>query len=141
MLEVTSSIKIPREEFEFTYARSSGPGGQNVNKVNSKVLLRWRITESPSLREDVRQRFLEKFKTRVTQDGDLIITSQRSRDQAKNVDDCLEKLREMIKAVAIPPKKRRPTNPSKASKKRRLADKKAVGAKKQGRRGGGWGDE
>lgn len=140
MLQVTHSIKIPHDEFEFTYARSSGPGGQNVNKVNSKVLLRWRITTSPSLSDEVRARFLAKFKTRVTQEGDLLITSQKSRDQAKNVDDCLEKLREMLVSVAIPPKKRRPTNPSKASKKRRLADKKALGAKKQNRRSG-WGDD
>ena len=140
MLQVTHSIKIPHDEFEFTYARSSGPGRQNVNKVNSKVLLRWRITTSPSLSDEVRARFLAKFKTRVTQEGDLLITSQKSRDQAKNVDDCLEKLREMLVSVAIPPKKRRPTNPSKASKKRRLADKKALGAKKQNRRSG-WGDD
>ena len=140
MLQVTHSIKIPHDEFEFTYARSSGPGGQNVNKVNSKVLLRWRITTSPSLSDEVRARFLAKFKTRVTQEGDLLITRQKSRDQAKNVDDCLEKLREMLVSVAIPPKKRRPTNPSKASKKRRLADKKALGAKKQNRRSG-WGDD
>jgi len=138
MLEVTHSIKIPLEEFEFTYARSSGPGGQNVNKVNSKALLRWRITESPSLAHDVRERFLAKFKTRVTLDGDLLITSQKTRDQISNHDDCLEKLSEMLKSVAIPPKTRRPTKPSKGSKKRRLADKKVQGAKKQGRRGGGW---
>ena len=139
-LNVTTRIVIPEEELHFSFARSGGPGGQNVNKVNSKATLRWNPSASAALPEDVRGRFLAKFANRLTNEGEIVITSQKSRDQPKNVADCLEKLREMLAAVAVPPKKRRPTNPSRASKKRRLADKKAQGAKKEGRRGG-WGND
>ena len=77
MLVVNSRIRIPPAELEFTYARSSGPGGQNVNKVSSKALLRWNVTGSPSLPADVRERFLKKNTSRLTTEGDILITSQR----------------------------------------------------------------
>jgi ribosome-associated protein len=134
MLEVTSRIQIPLEEFEFTYARSSGPGGQNVNKVNSKAQLRWPMLQSPSLPPDVRERFLKQFAGKLTVEGELLIVSQRYRDQGRNVDDCLEKLREMVRSVALAPKKRRPTKPSRAAKERRLKSKQEVSQKKQQRR-------
>lgn len=134
MLEVTSRIQIPLEEFEFTYARSSGPGGQNVNKVNSKAQLRWPFMQSASLPPDVRERFLKQFGGKLTADGDLLIVSQRYRDQGRNVEDCLEKLRDMIRSVALAPKKRRPTKPSRAAKERRLKSKQEVSQKKQQRR-------
>lgn len=134
MLAVTSRIQIPREEFEFTFARSSGPGGQNVNKVNSKALLRWPIRSSPSLPEEVRTRFIERYRSRLTESGDVLISSQRYRDQARNVDDCLEKLREMILAVVQRPKTRKATKPSRASQRRRVEGKRQQSEKKQGRR-------
>lgn len=134
MLAVNSRIQIPREEFEFTFSRSSGPGGQNVNKVNSKALLRWPIRTSPSLPEEVRTRFIERYRTRLTESGDLLISSQRYRDQARNVDDCLEKLREMILAVVQRPKTRKATKPSRASQRRRVEGKRQQSEKKQGRR-------
>jgi len=134
MLEVTSRIQIPLEEFEFTYARSSGPGGQNVNKVNSKAQLRWPMLNSPSLPPDVRERFVKQFSTKLTGDGELLIVSQRYRDQGRNVEDCLEKLRDMVRSVALAPKKRRPTKPSRAAKERRLKSKQEVSQKKQQRR-------
>ena len=134
MLVVAPHIQIPPAEFEFTYARSSGPGGQNVNKVNSKAVLRWQATKSPSLPEAVRARFLAKYGSRLTGDGELLITSERYRDQPRNIDDCLEKLREMLLAVAVAPKKRKKTKPSRASKERRLDSKKRDSTKKQNRR-------
>ena len=93
MLIVNSRLQIPLSEFEFTYVRSSGPGGQNVNKVNSKALLRWPVIRSASLPPDVRERFLRRFASRLTTEGELLINSQRYRDQGRNADDCLEKLR------------------------------------------------
>jgi ribosome-associated protein len=134
MLIVSPNVRIPLEEFAFTFVRSSGPGGQNVNKVNTKAVLRWPINASPSLPEGVRQRFLAQFGTRVTNDGELVLTSQRFRDQSQNQRDCLDKLREMLAAVAVPPKRRRKTKPTKGSVVRRQNEKRANSQKKQNRR-------
>ena len=134
MFVVSSSVQIPPEEFQLTFARSGGPGGQNVNKVNSKAILRWRVLTTPSLPEHVRRRFMAKFATRITLDGDLILTSQQYRDQASNIDSCMERLREMILEVLYPPTPRRPTKPTKASKIRRVDTKRVVSIKKQQRR-------
>jgi len=134
MLVVNSRLKIPLAEFQFTFARSSGPGGQNVNKVNTKALLRWPILESPSLPEPVRRRFLAKNARRVTTEGDVLIASQRFRDAGRNVADCLEKLRAMLAAAAVAPTPRRPTKPTRGSIRRRLDDKRKLSEKKQGRR-------
>jgi ribosome-associated protein len=138
MLLVSPRIQIPLEEFEFTYARSSGPGGQNVNKVNSKAMLRWPVMLSPTLPADVRARLVAKIGNQITNDGDLIITSDRCRDQPRNREDCLEKLAELLKSVATAPKKRRPTKPGRAAKERRLKSKQEQSQKKQQRqyRGG-----
>ena len=134
MLLVAPHIRIPLAEFEFQYVRSSGPGGQNVNKVNSKAQLRWNPTTSPSLLESVRARFLERYRSRLTTEGELVVMSDRFRDQAKNTDDCLTKVRDMLLAVAQPPKKRKATKPSRAAKQRRLDSKKRDSATKQNRR-------
>ena len=134
MLVVSPSVKIPLDEFEFTYARSSGPGGQNVNKVNSKALLRWPILVSPSLPAAVRERFVAKYGSRLTNEGDLLISSQQSRDQGQNTQDCLDKLREMLVSVLQPPKRRRPTKPTRSSQKARGEAKKQNAQKKEHRR-------
>jgi ribosome-associated protein len=123
MLIVAPHIRIPLREFEFTFARSGGPGGQNVNKVSSKATLRWAVGQSPSLPEDVRRRLLRKYGRRVTARGDLLLSSQRFRDAGRNVADCLEKLRRMIGEVAAPPTPRRPTRPTRGSVERRLRRK------------------
>lgn len=134
-LVVNRRIRIPKSEFVVSFSKSSGPGGQNVNKLNTKALLRWPVLTSPSLPEPERQRFQAKFATRITSDGDLLVVSQRTRDAHANAMDCLEKLREMILAIAKAPAVRRPTKPSRASKERRLAGKRAQSAKKKLRRG------
>jgi ribosome-associated protein len=134
MLAINPDIAIPLAEFEFTYARSSGPGGQYVNKVNTKAVLPGPANASPSLPAGVRARFLAKYASRLTQEGDLVISSQKYRDQLRNVDDCLNKLRAMIAAVAAPPTPRRPTRPSLGSKLRRTKAKSEHSQKKQQRR-------
>lgn len=131
---VNGRISIPRSELRLTFARSSGPGGQNVNKVNSKVTLHWPVATSPSLPDDVRGRFLSQFGNRITNDGELVLSSQESRDQASNIEDCLSKLRDMVLSVATPPKKRRPTKPTKGSQRRRLEAKKGRSQTKNLRR-------
>ena len=123
MLVVNHRITIPDAEFRLDFSCSGGPGGQNVNKVNSKALLRWNPSESPSLPEPVRARLLATLGRRITAEGDLLITSQRTRDQGRNVADCFEKLRLLILGAANPPRPRRPTKPTFASKLRRLETK------------------
>ncbi len=134
MLTVNAQIAIPLAEFHFSFSRSSGPGGQNVNKVNTKVTLRWDISNSPSLPEAVRERFCSRFHRRITKSGEFVMHSQRFRDQGRNVADCLGKLRELLLQVAAPVKVRRKRRPSRASIERRLNDKRRLAAKKQRRR-------
>jgi ribosome-associated protein len=134
MLNVTARIQIPHEEFRFSFARSSGPGGQNVNKVSSKVTLHWPVGSSPSLPEEVRVRFRARYRHRINKLGELVLQSQRYRDQPRNTEDCLEKLRGMLLEVASPPKARKVTRPSRGAKERRLQAKREGSHRKQARR-------
>ncbi len=105
-----------------------------MNKLNTKATLRWHVTESASLPNDVRQRFLDRYRNRMTSEGDILVTSQRFRDAGRNAGDCLEKLRKMLAGVAKPPKTRKPTKPTRASERRRLEAKRRQAQKKQLRR-------
>jgi len=140
MLHVNDRIQIPDSEFQLAYARSGGPGGQNVNKVSSKALMTWDITNTESLPADVRERFVARYGRRITKEGLFQITSQRYRDQTRNVEDCRQKLTELILSIAIPPVKRKPSKPSKGARQRRLNDKHVRSDKKQSRRRPGPGD-
>jgi ribosome-associated protein len=135
MLVVTAQLRIPLREFEFTFARSGGPGGQNVNKVNSKALLRWPVVRSPSVPDDVRRRLVARHRRRITAEGDLLVASQRFRDAGRNAADCLEKLREILAEAAAPVRPRKPTRPTRASIRRRIDDKRRKSQKKRGRGG------
>ena len=126
-------ISLPADELQFTYVRSSGAGGQNVNKVNSKAVLRWTPGSSRALPEAVRERFVQRYGSRLSSDGALIVTSDRHRDQGRNAADCLDKLRALIATVWHTPKPRRPTKPTFGSKQRRLQQKKERGETKRGR--------
>lgn len=134
MLNVSNKISIRLTEFKFSYARSPGPGGQNVNKVNSKVILKWAIHRTKSLPEKVQARFVKKYANRISKEGDLVISSHRFRDQGRNVADCLAKLREMILAVEPEPVKRKKKRISLGAKKRRMENKKRKSATKQSRK-------
>jgi ribosome-associated protein len=123
MLYITETIHIPETELEWSFARSGGPGGQNVNKVESKAVLRWRFGENRSLPADARARLREMQPHRITTEGDFLITSQRFREQDLNRQDCLEKLRMFVLAALVRPKARKATKPTRGSKRRRVADK------------------
>ena len=134
MLNVSDKIAIRLTEFKFSYARSPGPGGQNVNKVNSKVILKWAIHRTGALPERVKARFVDKYSNRISKEGEFVISSHRFRDQGRNVADCLSKLRTMIIAVEPEPVKRKKTKISRGAKKRRMENKKRKSATKQSRK-------
>ena len=134
MLIINDRLIIPIREFRFTFARSGGPGGQNVNKVNTKAVLRWNVAGSGSLPDAVRARFVKKYHRRINADGELVMSSERFRDQGRNVADCLAKLRTLIAAVAVAPRPRKKTMPSRAAVERRLKQKRETSGKKQRRR-------
>ncbi len=133
-LPVNAEITIPAAELEMSFARSAGPGGQNVNKVSSKAVLRWNVTASPSLPDGVRRRFLQRFGTRVNTAGELVIAADEHREQSRNASACYERVRQMILAVAAPPRRRIKTRPSRAAVERRIQTKQRTGEKKRQRR-------
>lgn len=127
---VTDGVRIPPDEISFTFVRSSGPGGQNVNKVNTKAVMRWALAQS-KLPEGVLERFREKYRARITREGDVVVSSQRYREQARNREDCVTKLVRLLQGVAEPPKPRRASRPSAASRRRRRRNKQFQAQKKK----------
>jgi ribosome-associated protein len=128
---VSNPIHIPDHELTFEFSRSSGPGGQNVNKVNSRATLRWPIYASPTLSHDVRQRFLARYQNLINSEGEVVIHSDKYRDQPRNIQDAKDKLHALLESVRLPPKKRIATKPSRAAKMRRVTEKKGRGEQKR----------
>jgi ribosome-associated protein len=136
-LVVTPRVRIPAGELSFAFARSGGPGGQNVNKVSSKAELRWNPVSSSALGADDRAWLLERLGNRLTNDGTLIVTSTLTRDQIQNRDDALSKLALIVRAALDRPKHRRATKPTRASKRRRVDAKRHRSEIKRNRTGSG----
>ncbi len=134
-LIVKPGLAIPAEELRIGFARSGGPGGQNVNKVASKVELRWAPAASSALSEQERERLLHRLAGRLTADGELVVTSSRTRDQSRNREDARSKLAALIRSALAPPRPRRKTAPPREAVERRLREKKARAALKRSRRG------
>lgn len=134
-LEINDRLTIPEAELQFAFSRSPGPGGQNVNKVNSKATLRWSLKSTAALPPAVLERLLRLARTRITGDGELVITSHEHRDQKQNVEACLKRLRELVLQAAVVPRRRIATRPTGGSVKRRLSDKKLRSDRKQSRGG------
>jgi ribosome-associated protein len=134
MIRVNDSISIDDSEIKEEFVRSSGPGGQNVNKVATAVQLRFDLAGSPSMPADVRRRLKLLARNRITEEGILVIEARRFRTQAANRSDALERLLELIRRAAQKPKPRRRTKPTLASKERRLESKKLRSRTKKLRR-------
>lgn len=133
MIQVTPTISIDEHEFEEEFIRSSGPGGQNVNKVSTAVQLRFDVAHSPSLPDDVRQRLMSLARKRITEDGVLIIQARRQRTQVANRQDAVARLVDLVRRAAEKPKPRTKTRPTLGSKVRRLETKRRHGVVKRRR--------
>jgi ribosome-associated protein len=130
MLQITPALSIPRSELTFNFVRASGPGGQNVNKVATAVHLRFNVYSSPSLAEDVKARLRKLAGKKITVAGELVIEAKRYRAQEMNRVDAEHRLAALIRKALVPPKRRRPTHPTAASRERRVVTKKLRGKTK-----------
>lgn len=132
-LTVAPGVVIPASELEWSASRSSGPGGQNVNRVSTKVELRFDLRQTRALDSGTRARLRDKARSRLDADGKLVIVSQTTRSQAQNLELARERLAALIRAALTPPKPRRATRPTRASKERRLEGKRRASDKKRTR--------
>jgi ribosome-associated protein len=131
---VNERVTIPAAELRISFARSGGPGGQNVNKVASKVELRWTPADSGALTDADRAWLVRRLGNRLTSGGELIVTSELTRDQSRNREDALDKLGTVVRDALRRPKRRVKTRPSKAARERRIQEKKQRGEAKRRRR-------
>tara|TARA_B110000116_G_scaffold118010_1_gene102310 strand:+ start:2331 stop:2750 length:420 start_codon:yes stop_codon:yes gene_type:complete len=124
MIPINASITLTDAEIELTFSRSQGPGGQNVNKVNSKVTIHWDLKYSTSISAFIKRRIQNKYSNRINNDGKLVLSSQQYREQHRNREECCQKLRVIIGDALKPRKARKTSRPTRASKQRRLDNKK-----------------
>ena len=140
-LVINDKVTLPGHDLEWTAVRASGPGGQNVNKVSSKIELSFDFEDSVAISDPVKARLRVIAKNTLDAEGRVFVTSQKTRDQAKNLADARDKLKDLVLKALVVPKTRKPTKPTKGSKVRRLTTKKKVAAKKAARKPARRGDD
>lgn len=134
MIQVCWWLNIPLSEIKFTYTSSSGPGGQHVNRASTKAVLRWSLTDSPSVRENKRELLTAKLQNKLTKSGEIIVTSDRFRDRTQNKSDCIFKFKALLIKATKVDKPRKASKVSKSQKKKRLEGKRMQSDKKQSRK-------
>jgi ribosome-associated protein len=126
--------RVPESELEYRFVRSSGPGGQHVNKSSTKVQLRWNVRKSGALPDAVKSRFFKLYANRINDEGELVMESDESRSQHANKETVARKLHDMVRKAATPPKPRKRTKPSRAAIARRRREREHQSAKKSSRK-------
>jgi ribosome-associated protein len=134
LVHITNTVSIPISELQFRFARSSGPGGQHVNRSATQVELLFDVANSPSLSEAQRRRVLRRLKSRIDKEGVLHLVSQETRSQLRNREEVVERFQELMREALHVPKRRRPTRPSQAARERRLEEKSRRSEVKRDRR-------
>jgi len=133
-LVITDKITLPGSDLEWSAVRSGGPGGQNVNKVSSKIELTFDFESTVALPDAARDRLRLLAKNTLDAEGRILVKSDKTRDQLKNLNDARSKLKDMVLKALVEPKKRKPTKPTRSAKKKRVEGKKKVAKKKAARR-------
>jgi ribosome-associated protein len=131
VIQLTPTLALDEDEIQISFVQSSGPGGQNVNKVATAAQLRFDVGQSSSLPPKVRERLIKLAGNSITKDGWLVIDARRYRTQERNRQDAIDRLTEWVRAAAVEPKRRRPTKPSRAARQRRLQSKRRRGEVKR----------
>jgi len=134
VLHITDTVSIPMSELRFRFARSSGPGGQHVNRSATQVELLFDVANSPSLNETQRQRVLRKLRSRIDKEGTLHLVSQETRSQLRNREEVVDRFQVLVREALHVPKRRRPTRPTRAARERRLEEKRRRSEAKRERR-------
>ena len=132
-LVLLRGVRVPRGEVAVQVSRASGPGGQHVNRTESRVTLRFCLRDSPSIPEEERARMLGKLESRLTRTGEVLVSSEKYRDQLRNREEAFRVLEQLLRSAMERPRSRRPSRPTRASVQRRLDEKRLRGTRKQGR--------
>lgn len=132
-LVINDKVQVPLSELVYTASRSSGPGGQHVNTTDSRIQVRWNVLETAALTETERTRVRKKLASRLTESGDLILASDTHRSQRRNREEVTERLAAMLREALIPPKPRKKTKPTRASREKRLDEKRKKSRTKKDR--------
>lgn len=127
---IANGVEIPDAELELSYSRSGGPGGQHVNKTETRVTLRFDVANSPSLPESIRNKLLRRLESRLTKSGELLMSADDHRERQKNISEVRRRFREVVMAALVERKKRKKTRPRPGAQRRRLSDKKKQADKK-----------